>query len=394
MVRRMRMNKNIPLYMAFVFLSNFSTILYFLTVYLKYVGFSLVSISSMLLAYQVSKFLLEMPTGYISDRFGRKTSGILGMVGTLAYYFALMVVRNPLFMIGVFVLKGLSIACLSGSIEAIYIDSVPKRLLVKLNVIERFVFYASYALSAYLGGLISMSCAYQLGLMCDIAAMVLALVVVAFMHELKVGNIATTGRTGMSVREITKFVAGNEILLSAYAMDASQAFAYVALEDYFTMILSERGMDSVAAGLTIAVQLFVSAAVGFVVPSLIRKIDERSFARKMACVRLSLTAAFLLPLTPALLLPALYVAQTVAYTLFAPIKYSIFQNSIEPSYRCSLISVQSQMVSIGAIVFYLFNTLVCGAVGIHITLLAASVMSWFVYVPALMRLTRAEHDVA
>lgn len=49
-------NRTVLLYMTFVFLSNFSTILYFLTVYLEFVGFSMVAISSMMIAYQVSKF--------------------------------------------------------------------------------------------------------------------------------------------------------------------------------------------------------------------------------------------------------------------------------------------------------------------------------------------------
>lgn len=44
-------NRTVLLYMTFVFLSNFSTILYFLTVYLEFVGFSMVAISSMMIAY-------------------------------------------------------------------------------------------------------------------------------------------------------------------------------------------------------------------------------------------------------------------------------------------------------------------------------------------------------
>ena len=79
-------NRTVLLYMTFVFLSNFSTILYFLTVYLEFVGFSMVAISSMMIAYQVSKFILEVPTGYIADRFGRKTGGLVGVVGMLGYY--------------------------------------------------------------------------------------------------------------------------------------------------------------------------------------------------------------------------------------------------------------------------------------------------------------------
>ena len=382
-------NRNIPLYMAFVFLSNFSTILYFLTVYLQFVGFSLVSISSMLLAYQVSKFLLEMPTGYISDKFGRKASGILGMVGMLAYYLALIVIRDPTGMIVAFVLKGLSIALLSGSFEAIYIESVPQSALVKLNVVERFVFYSSYALSAYLGGWISVSHAYRLGLVCDITAMALALIVVFFMHEVVATGDAGSNEEEISVRCAVKSIAGNGVLIASYLMDASQAFAYVALEDYFSMMLGERGLNSVTAGLTIAIQLLVSAAIGFIVPLVLRKVDGRRFMRGMACIRLLLTIGFLFPFTPSSLLPVFYVVQTIAYTLFAPIKYSIFQNNIESSYRCSLISVQSQMISFGAIAFYLFNTLACGVLGVRSTLLIALILSTFIYVPALFRLTRS-----
>lgn len=48
-------NRTVLLYMTFVFLSNFSTILYFLTVYLEFVGLSMVAISSMMIAYQVRR---------------------------------------------------------------------------------------------------------------------------------------------------------------------------------------------------------------------------------------------------------------------------------------------------------------------------------------------------
>lgn len=380
-------NRMVLLYMAFVFLSNFSTILYFLTVYLEFVGFSMVAISGMMIAYQVSKFILEIPTGYIADRFGRKASGLVGVVGMLGYYAALLLIRSPLLLIGAFALKGFAVACVSGSIEAIYIDSVSQEQLVRLNVVERFVFYASYALSACVGGFISSVGAYYVGLSADIFAMVLTLAVVACIPEERREDTAKTSERGISPRMIGAAISSNSILRSAFVMDCSQAFAFVALEDFFSLLLAGRGMNAVASGVTIAVQLLVSASIGFIVPSVIARVDKGRFARICGIVRLVLTALFLIPFTPAYLLPVFYVLQTVAYSLFAPIKYSVFQNAADSSMRCLLIAVQSQMVAVGAVLFYLLNAVLSSVVGIRVVLLVALGISSLAYVPALFRLT-------
>lgn len=375
------------LYMTFVFLSNFSTILYFLTVYLEFVGFSMVAISGMMIAYQVSKFILEVPTGYIADRFGRKASGLVGVAGMLGYYAALLLIRSPVLLIGAFALKGFAVACVSGSIEAIFIDSVSQEQLVRLNVVERFVFYASYALSACVGGFISSVGAYYVGLSADICAMVLTLAVVACIPEERREDAATTFERGISPRMIGAAISSNSIIRSAFAMDCSQAFAFVALEDFFSLLLADRGMNAVASGVTIAAQLLVSASIGFIVPSVIARVDKGRFARICGIVRLFLTALFLIPFTPTFLLPVFYVLQTVAYSLFAPIKYSVFQNNADSSMRCSLISVQSQMVAVGAVLFYLFNAVLSSVVGIRVVLLVALGISSLAYILALFRLT-------
>lgn len=182
-------------------------------------------------------------------------------------------------------------------------------------------------------------------------------------------------------------IAGNGILRSAFIMDCSQAFAFVALEDFFSLLLSGRGMNAVASGVTIAVQLLASASIGFIVPSVIARVDKGRFARICGIIRLVLTALFLIPLTPANMLPVFYVSQTVAYSLFAPIKYSIFQNAADSSMRCSLIPVQSQMVAVGAVLFYLLNAVLSSVAGIRVVLLVALGISSLVYIPALFRLT-------
>lgn len=347
----------------------------------------MVAISGMMIAYQVSKFILEVPTGYIADRFGRKASGLVGVAGMLGYYAALLLIRSPVLLIGAFALKGFAVACVSGSIEAIFIDSVSQEQLVRLNVVERFVFYASYALSACVGGFISSVGAYYVGLLADIFAMVLTLAVVACIPEERREDAVTTSERGISPRMIGAAISSNSILRSAFVMDCSQAFAFVALEDFFSLLLAYRGMNAVASGMTMAVQLLVSASIGFIVPGVISRVDKGRFARICGIVRLVLTALFLIPFTPTFLLPVFYVLQTVAYSLFAPIKYSVFQNNADSSMRCSLISVQSQMVAVGAVLFYLFNAVLSSITGIRVVLLVALGISSLAYIPALFRLT-------
>ena len=217
--------------------------------------------------------------------------------------------------------------------------------------------------------------------------MVLTLAVVACIPEERREDAVTTSERGISPRMIGAAISSNSILRSAFVMDCSQAFAFVALEDFFSLLLADRGMNAFASGVTIAVQLLVSASIGFIVPSVIALVDRGRFARICGIVRLVLTALFLIPFTPANLLPVFYVLQTVAYALFAPIKYSAFQNAADSSMRCSLISVQSQMVAVGAVLFYLFNAVLSGIAGIRVVLLVALGISSLVYIPALFRLT-------
>lgn len=217
--------------------------------------------------------------------------------------------------------------------------------------------------------------------------MVLTLLVVACIPETKRKGSAAASMSQISPRMIWTAIAGNGTLRSAFVMDCSQAFAFVALEDFFSLLLAARGMGAVASGMTIAVQLLVSASIGFIVPSVIAHVDKRLFARICGIIRLILAALFLTPFIPVDLLPVFYVLQTVAYSLFAPIKYSVFQNAADSSMLCSLISVQSQMVAVGAVLFYLLNAVLSSVVGIRVVLLVALGISSLAFVPALFRLT-------
>ena len=183
-------------------------------------------------------------------------------------------------------------------------------------------------------------------------------------------------------------IACNGILRSAFIMDCSQAFAFCRPGRLFSLLLAGRGMNAVASGVTIAVQLPCLRLHRVYCAECDCSCRQRAVLRVFAALcAFSLTALFLIPFTPVCLLPVFYVLQTVAYSLFAPIKYSIFQNAADSSMRCSLISVQSQMVAVGAILFYLLNAVLSSAAG-HSSRIACRARDFFFGVySALFRLT-------
>ena len=64
----------IPLYYAYVAFSNLSMVSTVMGLYLEHVGFSLAGVGVLFGALQLGKTLLEVPTGFVADRFGSRAS--------------------------------------------------------------------------------------------------------------------------------------------------------------------------------------------------------------------------------------------------------------------------------------------------------------------------------
>lgn len=374
-------------YLLFVICTNFATMLSFLTIYLQHLRFSVAAISAFLFVYQLCKFIFEIPTGFLSDKYGRKVIGQIGLIGMIFYYGLLFWHPNIISMFFALAVRGISESCISGSLESLFIDSLSKDELARYNAIERFCFYAATGLSAVLGGLLVNAQLFHLSIVVDIVAASFALIFSNGIHAPNEPAFDDTSDKSPTFINAISSLKASPVLFSFLAMDFAQAFCFIGLEEFYTLVLQQNGFDAVWSGGIIAVQLIATSLFGIFAPTLLKGSSKIDMLFRFALMRLVATAFLLIPGMPFPLIPILYFLGDLLFTLFAPIKYELFQSSCPAKYRATIISMQSQLTSLGAIAFFLLSSILSNVLDIQLVLLTSLAVSSILYVPALYNVT-------
>lgn len=171
------------LYMAYTFASSVSLISSFLVLYLTNSNISFTIITQLFLISHISKFTMEIPTGYVADKFGNKTSAVIGSILWFLSSLFLMRYSSVLFLSLSFFLKGLGGALISGSVESLYINTMDKKELETLNVFTRIAFFCATAASVCAGGIMIKLYGYFYVLAIDAAMAFLSLLFVICMRK-------------------------------------------------------------------------------------------------------------------------------------------------------------------------------------------------------------------
>ena len=295
---KMKTKKNIKFYMLFVFFSNLNIMSSFLSLYLSDIGLSLSLVSSVFLLYQATKFLLEVPTGYVADRYGRKFSGILGMILMILSYLLLLTMNNQAITAYIFVfIQALGYTFISGSVESLFVDSIDNELLVHWNAVERIIFYFALALNQ------------------------------------------------------------RNILFALYLIDFAKAFSYVGVQDLYALYLQQFGLTSNIIGIIIAFQFVISSLFGLLTPNLQKYMRNETLLYVLPAIQVIITIpAYALNIN-VWIVPFLYILQSIIFSLYAPVKYQLFQKNLDTSFRARALSFQSIMISMGSILFYGFSSI-------------------------------------
>lgn len=107
-------------------------------IFLTTTGISLQEVAILQFIFSFCVFILEIPTGLISDYIGRKISVILGFVAMFFYFYFFIKTPNLYYLYSSQILYAFGISCLSGSVEGWLVDIIKTEYPNQLDKIDYF----------------------------------------------------------------------------------------------------------------------------------------------------------------------------------------------------------------------------------------------------------------
>ena len=370
LIKKIKPKKNIIIYMIFVFLSSLNFMSYFLSVYLLDKGNLLKTISVCFFVYQFSKFIFEIPTGFISDIYSRKLSSLMGLILLIISYIFL-ISNNTIVIYVSFLLRGLSITFISGSIESLFVESVEHKELIKYNVIERLIFYSALAISAGLGGFLIQYFGYNFTIILDSIILILTFLLVFQMDENISNRLHNKKKYVVNIKDVFKNIADNKIITTCLLIDFANAFSFVAVEDFYSAFLKGFNLESRWIGIIMAIQFVISASFGFFTKKISVYFSKEKILYIFPVIRSVITILIYINIFPLIFVPVIFLFQLILFAIYAPIKYQLFQKSIDSKIRATTLSLQSLMISLGSMFFYGFSSILGSMISIEYMLIIA-----------------------
>ncbi|MCI1220109.1 MAG: MFS transporter [Bifidobacterium sp.] len=328
--------------------------------------------------FQLGTVLFEIPTGWVSDRFGRKASMFTGTALLAAYNIGMLLAHGFIGYIFMMLLCAFAYTFLSGSDTSLLYELVETE-----HSSKRYLSYSSKAMagqqimmgiSAFLGGLLAAHSWTLLYLLMG-GVYVVELAMLAAVHEPKHNSQDASQTIGITSRPGTDNVAAGRAhwrIHSTHWTTYAPVWAFVGFlaasvtldttamsyQNSSQIIFAAAGISLPAIGLFAASSRLANAAAYLLTNQLAKR-----FKRTTVCIWLCAAQAIsfvILPIVapkPAMLLLASLLALFIPEMVFI-LAESIIQDYLVSATRAQVLSVVSMMRSLaGAAIYALIGTL-------------------------------------
>ena len=339
----------IPLYYAYVAFSNLSMVSTVMGLYLEHVGFSLAGVGVLFGALQLGKTLLEVPTGFVADRFGSRASLVAAVALEMAGYALMLVARGLPAMLCVMLVLAAAYTLTTGCATAIVADHLIARgregELTRVSAVSRVVFYCCYGLSALAAGLLA-EVGYGLVFALSIASLAGALACVLLMRDDRAGEKGGAPAAPGRALDAARYVAGCRPVLYYVLVEGAVAWSMVPVDDFYNNYLNGYfGVPLPAVGAVVAAQFALTSLAGLGSARLARRLGDDRVARLGPLAVVALFLAFSLCEDPRAAV-ALYMAGLATFCLVNPVRTKVLNVALDPRYRVTALSFASIAVSL------------------------------------------------
>lgn len=339
------------LYYAYVALSNLSMISVVMNLYLAHMGFSLYQIGVLLAILQMGNTVLEIPTGFVADRFGNRASLLAALVLRMAGY-ALMPLAGAsagslaamaAVMVVLALANTLTTGCASAIVTNALIAAGRADRLTDLNARSGLVFYCCYGAAALASGWLSER-GYGLVVALSVACLAGALVAVALMRDVAADD--ARGARPIRVREAARYVLTNRPALYYALVEGAVAWSMVPVDDFYNNYLHDSlGIPLGLVGVVVAVQFVAASLAGLLSSRLARRVPEVVLARLGPVVVVALFLLFALSPDPRAAV-ALYLLGLAAFRLVNPVRTKLLDLAVDARFRVTVGSFNSIAISL------------------------------------------------
>ncbi len=359
----MNLRKNISKNYLFTFMASVSLTDAIWMLYLAHKGMSLVQIGLLESVFHVTGMMMEIPTGIIADRFGRKTSRVLGRILSLIST-ALMLAAEDFWSFAIaFVCAALSYNLESGAGDALIYDTLVELeetpRFMKIKGLQEVFFQSARITSLVIGGWIA-TFNYELGYMLSLAINGLSILSALSFKEPQrngqdtEGNLEHAGRlkgaAGLiqHIQASYRVIADNRQILNYVIYIESFALFHTTLYFYSQNYMKDLGLSEAWIGIILGVAALTS---------ILFSTNAHRFEKKFGRIKImqGATIATLCVLFGLAFLPykPLFFVGMAAIDGVLFVTFSDYINQLIPSeHRATLLSFQAMIFSTMMIVFF------------------------------------------
>ncbi len=344
---------NVYLILIVQFFTTFNLYKIILTLFYQKSGMNLLEIGTILAFSYMAKIIFEIPSGYLADNFGRKKIVGIGLFVFVIFLVMTYFTRNLYCFIIASFLQGISLTLTSGALDAMQydalIDAGKKDEVEKYLTYERLLISLAFGCSSLFGGFLS-NISYDLVFVLSICFSLFTSIIFLFTTD----NFSKVDlyHKNHNKKFMSRCIAN--ILDSPYLMKCMNitiiiSFVMIPIDDYYSLILKGEGLNESLIGIISFSQFFISSFFGFFCKHL-----QVSYGRNKLIDILPFTIfLFLLIFAISKEKIVIFMSYTMLLIIIAllnPIKYSIMQGLIEREYRSTIISIQSLLMALTAII--------------------------------------------